>query len=281
MSQPTTAIPKHAPFEAGGRVATVLPSIATLMYHEVTDDPTSSGFQRPSALPYKHKQRAFEQHLTEIAAGPCRPELVSDIDFRRPERHLLLTFDDGGTSAAYVSEELCRRGWRGHFFIVTSLIGSRGFLDARTIREISNCGHIVGSHSHTHPTPFRDQSRSQLRDEWRISCDRIGEILGEPCITASVPGGDSSAAVYAAASVAGVRYLFTSEPRLTPELADGCWILGRASVKARTSAPQVHDLVHFRGWTRALLLREMKGLARTLLPVPYRYYVRSRGGESR
>src|SRR6185503_19402527 len=35
------------------------PEIAGLMYHEVTDDPTSSGFQRPGALPYTLSRAAF------------------------------------------------------------------------------------------------------------------------------------------------------------------------------------------------------------------------------
>ena len=31
------------------------PKIAAFLYHEVTDDPLASGFQRKAALPYKHE----------------------------------------------------------------------------------------------------------------------------------------------------------------------------------------------------------------------------------
>jgi len=37
------------------------------------------------------------------------------MDFERPGRHVLLTFDDGGKSALYASDQLSRRGWKGHF----------------------------------------------------------------------------------------------------------------------------------------------------------------------
>ena len=38
----------------------------------------------------------------------------------------MLTFDDGGPSALDAAGELAHRAWRGHFFIVTSLVGRAG-----------------------------------------------------------------------------------------------------------------------------------------------------------
>ncbi len=131
--------------------------VASFEYHEVTDDPAASGFQRPGAAPYKLTCRAFAQHLAAIATSPVIPERIVDIDLTWPGRHLLLTFDDGGKSAVYVSEELSRRDWKGHFFIVTSLIGTRTFVDAGAIRYIRSQGHVIGSHSHTHPAIYSRQ----------------------------------------------------------------------------------------------------------------------------
>ena len=86
------------------------PEIASLMYHEVTDDAQSTGFQRPGALAYKHSTAAFLEHLRRIeAAAAAPPGRVVDIDFTRPGRHVLLTFDDGGKSALDAAELLTRR----------------------------------------------------------------------------------------------------------------------------------------------------------------------------
>jgi peptidoglycan/xylan/chitin deacetylase (PgdA/CDA1 family) len=246
--------------------------VASLGYHDVTDLPADSGFQRNGAVPYKLRADQFAQHLDRIA-GLAAPALVTDIDLIRQGRHLLLTFDDGGKSALRVSEELCRRGWRGHFFITTGLIGQRTFLDADEIRHLRSCGHIVGSHSHTHPDIYRELDWEQMVVEWRRSCDLLAQLLGEPCVTAAVPGGEISSAVLRSAASAGLRYLFTSEPWLKPRIVGGCWVLGRFCPKASTSSEEIAELADFRGWTSKLLVRRLKGMASRSVPPLYRLYV--------
>lgn len=248
--------------------------IASFGYHDVADDPTTSGFQRPLAWPYKQSWAAFRGHLDAVAASGWRPPPVVQLDFRRAARHLLLTFDDGGASAVAVGDELCRRGWCGHFFIVTSLIGQRAFLSAGDITYLRSCGHVVGSHSHTHPDIFRRQSPVQMAGEWRRSCNTLADLLGEPCVAASLPGGDLSPAVLDSAPRAGLKYLFTSEPVLEPQLHRGCWIIGRCHVKAGTTPDELRSLARFQGWRRALWARRLKGLARSLCPPLYAQYVR-------
>ena len=248
--------------------------IATIQYHEVVDHATDSGFQRQSAMPYKHTSSEFGQHLDKIATGPVVPALVTDVDFARPGRYLLLTFDDGGKSALYVSDELCKRGWKAHFFIITSLIGSRTFLDLNGIKYLKSCGHIIGSHSHTHPDIFKDLSLQKMMEEWNVSCDMLSQSLGVSCVTASVPGGDVSSKVLRSADLAGIRYLFTSDPDLTPQKEGNCWVVGRVCLKAGSSPKVVEDLIRFQGWTKELMRWRVKVLLKTALSPLYRSYVR-------
>ena len=247
--------------------------VAGFDYHDVTDDPANSGFSNQAALSYKLTRQAFAAHLDAIAAGPVAPSRVTDIDFTRPARYLVLTFDDGGKSALYAGEALCRRGWRGHFFVVSSLLGKAHFLTAADLRHLASCGHVVGSHSHTHPHIFRDLTPERMLAEWRVSGDAVSQILGAPCPVAAVPGGDVSPTVLRSAAFAGFRYLFTSEPWLGPRLVGGCWVLGRFCPKADTAAARIRALAQFRGWTSALLVRRLKGLARSGMPPVYRRYV--------
>ena len=252
------------------------PRVASLMYHEVTNDPMTSGFQRPGAIAYKHSVAAFEAHLARIAAAAVRPSLVTNLDLTQPGRHLLLTFDDGGKSARTAAAMLAQRGWRGHFFIVTSLIGDRTFLDAAGIRALHAAGHVIGSHSHTHPNIFRGQNPSQMLEQWRVSVDILAQLTGAPCRSASVPGGDISARVLESADAAGIRYLFTSEPWLTPGRVGACAILGRYSVKLSTSPARIGALVGFHGWRGAAFRRRLKVWATRAFPPLYRLYVRAR-----
>jgi len=254
------------------------------MYHEVTDDPTTSGFQRPGALPYTLTRAAFSDHLNAIAGGRLQPELVSNLDLSSDNgngmhRHLLLTFDDGGASAMYVAEELNRRGWKAHFFIITSKIGERTFLKPCDIQTLRSAGHVVGTHSHTHPDIFRRLPRELMTTEWRVSRAILEGLLGERCVAASVPGGDISRVVLESAGDAGVRYLFTSEPLVRPERVGDTWILGRVILKAGVSAATIRELVAFRGWLRAQLIRRLGSIARSLFPPLYAQYVRMRTRE--
>jgi peptidoglycan/xylan/chitin deacetylase (PgdA/CDA1 family) len=174
----------------------------------------------------------------------------------------------------YAADALRRRGWRGHFFLVSSLIGRRTFATPSDIRYLASCGHVLGTHSHTHPDIFPDLTPERMLEEWRTSAQAIEDIVGAPCLTASIPGGDLSPQVIESAARAGVRYLFTSEPWLLPRAVNGCWVLGRFSPKVGTTAVRIGELAQFRGWTSALMVRRLKGLARTGLPLLYRQYVR-------
>lgn len=247
--------------------------VAALGYHEVADAPGESGFRRPGARPYRFSRAELEAHLDAIAACGASVACVDALDLDAPGVRTLLTFDDGGRSALAAAAALERRGWRGHFFIVTGRIGTPGFVDAAGIRRLRQAGHVIGSHSHTHPDIFRALDATALAREWQESRDRLEQLLGEPCVHASVPGGDASQRVFASAAAAGLRWLFTSEPWLVPRWVDGCRVLGRVVLKRGVSTPRVAELAAGRGWGRALALRRLKGMARRAAPPLYRLYV--------
>jgi peptidoglycan/xylan/chitin deacetylase (PgdA/CDA1 family) len=253
-------------------------AIATFCFHEVTDDPESTGFQRRGAVPFRLTPAGFSRHLDRIGAAGASPRLVTQLG--TADRHILLTFDDGGRSALTAADELERRGWRGHFFIVTSRIGTRTFLAREDIRELHRRGHVIGGHSHTHPDIFRELPVERMRAEWRTSADLLSDLLGEPCETASVPGGEISTAVLQSASDTGFRFVFTVEPVLRPWHVGQCMVLGRFLVKAATEPSRVDQLARFRGWGSALAVRRLKAVARRTVPPLYRYVIARRAQES-
>ena len=250
------------------------PEIATFLYHDVADDPTTSGYQRPGALAYRHTVSALSDHLDQMAASGRTTRAIDEIDFEHSGRFLTITFDDGGKSALAACDLLNARKWKGHFFIVTSLLKDPLFLDPQAIRYIRSCGHVIGSHSHTHPDIFRSQSLEKMNQEWSTSCSRLSDLLGESCQVASVPGGDISPRVFESADASGIRYLFTSEPWLRPRKVGNCWVLGRVCPKVGTPSSQIARLARFQGWNEQLLSRRAKNLVRFALHPLYTYYVR-------
>jgi peptidoglycan/xylan/chitin deacetylase (PgdA/CDA1 family) len=174
------------------------------------------------------RREDFVRHLDAIARATAAVGTVRQFE----GRPVLLTFDDGGVSSHHpIADLLESRGWRGHFFITTDRIGTPGFLTEPQLRELHRRGHIVGSHSCSHPTRMAALTRAGLDREWRESLARLSAVLGGPVKVASVPGGYYSRAVAESAAAAGVEVLFTSEPTAQVAVLNGCRVLGRYAVR--------------------------------------------------
>lgn len=205
-----------------------------LLYHDVVTEGRygDSGFQSPDANIYKLDRTEFARHLEAIARASRRPPVTAGRLGSEASPELLLTFDDGGASALEpVAGMLAGRGWKAHFFVTSDYVGTPGFLTPGEIRELHRQGHVIGSHSASHPLQMGRCPREQLDREWRRSTAALAEILGEPVRTASIPGGYYSHAVADSAAAAGIRTLFTSEPVTRPWTRDGCTMLGRFGVQ--------------------------------------------------
>jgi hypothetical protein len=210
----------------------------TLLFHDVVPARRweSSGFQGADADVYKLDCDEFHRHLVAIRHSlrgqpVTAPELLAG-SAGEAGSHVLLTFDDGGVSAVlHVADMLDEFEWKAHFLVTSGCVGTAGFLDPAQIRELRRRGHIIGSHSHSHPIRMSRCSAAELDDEWQRSVLSLAEILGEPVPVASVPGGYFSRQVARSAARAGVRLLFHSEPVVRPQTVDGCLVLGRFTVK--------------------------------------------------
>jgi peptidoglycan/xylan/chitin deacetylase (PgdA/CDA1 family) len=217
--------------------------VPTLLYHDVVAEDRAgdaSGFPGGAAGLYKLTVSAFEQHLEALRSlGVGAPALATGRGGA-----FMLHFDDGGTSALeLIAPRLEAVGWRGHFFVPTRYLGTSGFLDAEGVRELHRRGHVVGSHSWSHPERMADLPYRQIVEEWRRSRQDLEDIVGVSITIASVPGGFYSREVARAAGDAGVRILFNSEPVMTPEDIGGVEVWGRFNVNRRTPPSSAAGLV--------------------------------------
>lgn len=168
-----------------------------LMYHDiVTADDKTSGFQNDSAFQYKINETDFEEQVKALKG--------KDVE---------LTFDDGGisfyTKAAPILEKY---GFRGVFFVSTDYIGTTGFLTFEQIKELDNRGHIIGSHSCSHPQDMTKLSEAQIKLEWKNSLEILKKTLGHPIEYASIPNGYLSKVIIECVNNTGIKYLYTSTP---------------------------------------------------------------------
>ena len=250
----------------------------SLLFHDVfTDTPGESGFPSVGASRYKLSLADFESQLAGIASARADSPIVAAAPVTSGNRDALpwrITFDDGGVSYyTVVADRLEARGWRGHCFVSTDLIGRPGFLDASQIRDLDARGHVIGSHSASHPARFSACSVNEMRREWSHSRQVLEDLLGHAVHAASVPGGCFSRAVGAEAHNAGLRLLFTSEPITSLGREGECTVVGRFTLRRGDPVDLASRLVLPSSWARrcAWAKWNAKGLIK---PVLGSHYVR-------
>ena len=241
-----------------------------LLYHDVVEPERqdSAGFPGQLAARYKLDPALFEAHLDAIAATGVEIGVLR-ADGSPPAA--ALTFDDAGASALTAAASLERRGWFGHFFVPTSRLGTPGFLDRDALRALAQGGHVVGSHSHTHPTYMGKLPRAALEREWLESRSILAEVLDEEPEVASVPGGFLTQAVIETAAAAGYRVLMTSEPVARVRRVGNLVTVGRFCIWSTTPAARAAAYVTGSRAARAQLWLEWnaKGMAKRLSPRAY------------
>jgi peptidoglycan/xylan/chitin deacetylase (PgdA/CDA1 family) len=249
----------------------------SLLFHDVfAADPRESGFGSPAADRYKLSLEQFEAQLAGLArVRPDVPRLITAMTGgpqvaggRQAPSHrsveltggpklagggvpYLFTVDDGGVSYyTLVADRLEARGWRGHCFVSTDAIGTRGFLSAPEIRELDRRGHVIGTHSASHPTRFSACEPAYMREEWARSRMVLEDLLGHKVEIASVPGGYYSRRVARSARDAGLRVVFTSEPITTSHDEDGTLVIGRFTLRRGHPTDRAGRLARRERWTR-------------------------------
>jgi peptidoglycan/xylan/chitin deacetylase (PgdA/CDA1 family) len=244
----------------------------SLLFHDVyVADPRESGFATSGADRYKLSVEGFDAQLAGLAqvrsdapqliVGMTGQPLVTGglkafgyhVDGNRDGASIpyLFTVDDGGVSYyTVIADRLEARGWRGHCFVSTDAIGTREFLSAAHIRELDGRGHVIGSHSASHPARFSSCAPSRMNQEWTRSRSLLEDLLGHEVRTASLPGGYYSPAVARSARDAGLQVIFTSEPTTATHDEDGILVIGRFTVRGRHTTDRAGRLAAPSPWTR-------------------------------
>ena len=252
--------------------------ITSLLYHDVIEngDFRESGFNGIGPDSYKLNLSNFKSHL-KVSAPKLAKQGILFTDFlsgRNTDlKNLrLITFDDGGISfLTRIAPLLESYHATGVFFVATGFLGSNGFLNAGQVRELHDRGHIIGSHSHSHPKIISNLSYHDLIHEWKTSKEILSEIIGEEVMVASVPGGYYSRQVGQSAEESGFKMLFTSEPTIKVTKLGNCYVAGRYSIKqgdppAKAAKIFNHNPVFF---AREFLYWNMKKLLKNSLGSNY------------
>lgn len=188
-----------------------------LMYHEIERPGRPLVRGESGYVRYVVREEDFRRQLDHLRAGDVRGVSVGEaLDAKsESESAVCITFDDGcETDFTIAAPMLKERNFAATFYAVAGFIGrERGYLSSSQVRELSDAGFEIGSHSLGHAF------LSNLPDEelWREvseSKDRLEQLTGRGVEHFSCPGGRWNERVARAVREAGYVSMATSEVRL-------------------------------------------------------------------
>jgi len=151
----------------------------------------------------------FEAHLKYFKDNGYQTVLISDLldyfDTGKPlsAKAVAITFDDGRYGQYDFAYKLLKQyNMVATFFVTTGWVGRKDILTWDEIKEMSDNGMAIGSHSISHPH-LTAQNDADLRHELVDSKKEIEEKIGQSINLLAYPGGDYNDRVIKFAKEAG------------------------------------------------------------------------------
>ncbi|WGQ08896.1 polysaccharide deacetylase family protein [Pedobacter gandavensis] len=171
--------------------------VPVLCYHQIRDwKATDSKRAHDDIIP----PASFSQHIKMLADSGYHTILPDELyDYlnygkKLPEKPIMITFDDTDLDQYTVgAKELKKYGFKGVFFIMTVSIGRPRYMSKAQIKELSDDGHVIASHTWNH------KNFAEFTDEdWEIQIDKptktLETITGKKVEYFAYPYGVSKAA---------------------------------------------------------------------------------------
>lgn len=157
--------------------------IPVLCYHQIRDlRPTDS----KRAQDYIVSPSVFAAQMKLLSDSGFNAILPNQLyDYLKygkvlPEKSVLIQFDDADLSQFEVAKPILDLyKFKASFFIMTVVLGKKGYMNADQIKQLSNEGHVIGSHTWDHKNV-----KTYTEEDWITQVDkpsaRLKEITGKP-----------------------------------------------------------------------------------------------------
>ena len=220
----------------------------TVMLHDF-EESIRRGMQTGKNSRYLLKMSSFKEAIHLAISEGVQFDLISQ--HTEIGNKVRITQDDGGGSSLLLADFLSTLGIRCTFFIATDYIGKPNFLTSSEIRSLRSLGHIVGSHSHSHPNPFCLLDGHQIDYEVQQSQRILEDILMEKIDKFSIPGGESRSDTFKALSNPkyALREVYTSIPhRGVIESISNTEFHGRFCIERYHSTRKILRVIEGKSW---------------------------------
>jgi peptidoglycan/xylan/chitin deacetylase (PgdA/CDA1 family) len=216
------------------------------MYHEIELPGRPMCQDAPGYVRYVVREEDFRKQMQSLNDGGQRCMSVGEALATKASAGIVLTFDDGcETDLTFVAPLLRELGFKATCYATVGFLDKSGYLSRKQLRELSDLGIEVGSHSMTHPY-LSDLKGEDLTFEISGSKQALEQITGRAVRHFSCPGGRWDLRVAGAAREAGYYSVVTS--RLVANSFDSDpFALGRVAILRGTRLPAFRALSEGRG----------------------------------
>lgn len=217
--------------------------VVFLMYHELETAGRPLCEEGEGYARYVVGAEDFKQQLSQLRSEGLRgvsvgEALKTDEGDSVKARRVCITFDDGcETDLLFAAPALKEAGFDATFYVTVGHLDRRGYMSESQLRELSDMGFDIGSHSMTH-CYLHDLSGARVREEVAGSKARLEELTGRPVAHFSCPGGRWDSRVASFAREAGYESVATSAVGVNTRATDA-YKLSRVAVTRGTSALEV------------------------------------------
>ena len=211
----------------------------SLLFHKLTEDEPSELMEVSKSL--------FERCLFSIkeASIPvmCLGDLVKLSSYTNSyKRAISITFDDGWDSDYKIAFLVLKEyGFKATFFIITDWINKKGYVQERWLKEMSQSGMEIGSHTLSHRYLTQLSENEAYKELYESKC-KLEDLLGREMTAVSIPGGEYNSRITKLAYKAGYKIIATSKPGIN--LA-GSTLVNRIPIHSRTSLTDLKKIISF------------------------------------
>ena len=170
--------------------------VPVLCYHHIKDIPVVS----KSSMGYEVTVKQFKEQMNALADSGYKTILPDDYynylvyGDPLPEKPVMITYDDTDEEQFSIAKpEMDKYGFKGVYFIMTISIGRPRYMSKEQIRQLSDEGHVIASHTWDHHRVDRyivgdrmipDGKKQKKFNDWDVQLGntrkKLEEITGKP-----------------------------------------------------------------------------------------------------
>lgn len=209
----TVAVQKDTAMGPLADAATILQKkqVPVLCYHDLKDWKPN---ERQSMKEYIVPVAAFKEQMQSLKDSGYQTITLDDYynylthGATLPAKPIIITFDDGDREQYTVGlPELKKHNFKGVFFIMTIAIGKKNYMTSEMLKELSDNGHVIGSHTWDHHN-VKGYTEEDYNVQFAGSKQKLESITGKPVEHFAYPFGVWNEAALPALQQRGYKSAF-------------------------------------------------------------------------